>query len=320
MQLDKYEEKQVVQISELQATSNQLASVAKTIEITDSESLVEANKLIKDINAHKKLVETKRLELTQPLNNVIKQLIAKEKEVLLPLSEGKAEVGSKILDYNAEIERKRLEEERRIEKITDTIHDMFDMRVTIPATIDEMGASLKSYFSELPEADQNNPLIKVAFMTTVGKLTDRKNQLIEEERAAAERKRQEEEAARLAEEAKKQSAEEARIAAERKEIEDQKRAIEEEKLQMERDKAEIEHQKELQKAEAEALKLQKASKKEAAAAPKTNAVTSVKFEIIDEDKVDRAFCSPDEKKIREYIRLGMTEIAGVRIFTETKVR
>lgn len=320
MELEKFETKQVAAISQLQEVSNELLADAKERVIADDTDLKAANELVKRMNAHKKLVETKRLDLTQPLNNVIKQLIAKEKEVLLPLSEGKSAISTKILDYSEEIERKRIEEQHRIEKIVDTIIDHYDMRVTDVKKVDEAGAKLKEYYQKLPEADQNNPSVKVAFMTTVGNLTDRKNRILEEERAEAERIRQAEEQKRLDAERAKQSEEEARIAAERKKVDDEKRAIEEEKLQMEREKAEIEHQKELQKAEAEQLKREKEEAKKAAARPKTNQVTSTKFEITDESVVDRIYCSPDEKLIREAIKLGVKNIAGVRIYEETKVR
>src|SRR4051812_19442663 len=117
MELEKFEKKQVAEISELQATSDQLKSVARSIIVKDTDTLKEANQLVKDINAHKKMVKEKRLALTQPLDAVVKQLIAKEKEVLLPLDEGKSEISTKILDYQEEVERKRLEEERRIQAI-----------------------------------------------------------------------------------------------------------------------------------------------------------------------------------------------------------
>lgn len=317
MELEKFEQKQVAEISELQQTSNELFKAAEDLKVTDDESLKQANGLIKDINAHKKTTQEKRLALTQPLNNVIKQLIIKEKEVLHPLDSAKTHLSSEILDYQEEVERKRREEAERIEKICETMIDMFDMRVTQVETIDKTGANLKEYYEALPDEDKNNPVIKVAFMETVGKLSDHKNQIIEEERAEAERKRQAEEQKCLDEERAKQSEEEARIAAERKAIEDEKRAIEEEKARIEREKAELERQKEIAKAEKEAAKLQKSSK---GSTIKTNAVEVTKFEIIDENAVDRIWCSPDEKKIREGIKNGMKSIQGVRIYTEKKVR
>lgn len=320
MELEKFEAKQVAAISKLQEVSNELQVKAKEAVVTDDASLKTANMLVKDINAHKKLVKEQRLALTQPLNNVVNQLIAKEKEVLLPLDEGKSEISTKILDYSAEVERKRLEEIERVITITDKIESYFSSILSSAAKVDGRGKELKEYFTSLSEDDQNNPSVKVAFMTTVGKLTDRKNQIIEEERAEAERTRQAEEQKRLDAERAKQSEEEARIAAERKQVEDEKRAIEEEKAQMIRDKEELERQKEIQKAEAEALKLEKEAAKVAAARPKTNQITSTKFEIVDADAVMRDLCSPDEKKIREAIKLGIEDIAGVRIFEETKVR
>ena len=319
-QLEKFEQKQVAQISALQVASNELKVRADGVVISDDDSLKEANALIKEINAHKSDVKAKRLALTKPLNNVIDQLIAKEKEVLLPLDEGKTEVSDKIITYSEEVERKRIAEINRVNDIVGDLEHFASSFMETPEEVDMNGAGLKEAFEKLPEADKNNPSIKVAFMSTVGKLTDRKNAIIEEQRAEAERVRQAEEQKKLDAEREKQTAEENRLAEERRQNEAEKRELEEQKLQMQRDKEELERQKEIQKAEAEALKIEKANAKAVKAAPKTNKVTSTKFEITDESAVDRIYCSPDEKLIREAIKLGVKNIAGVRIYEETKVR
>lgn len=44
-----------------------------------------------------------------------------------------------------------------------------------------------------------------------------------------------------------------------------------------------------------------------------------KFEITNPKKVPREFCSPDEKKIRQATKQGVTEIPGVKIWEETQV-
>lgn len=319
-QLDKFEQKQVAKISELQARSNELQAKAYELVITSDEDVKTAREVIKEINAHKKEVSEKRLAYTQPLNNIVAQLIAKEKEVLLPLDEGKTDISDKIIAYSEEVERKRKEEAERIDTINDTIIDHYNMQAATVEEVDTAGANLKKYFEELSEADKNNPTLKVSFMTTVGRLTDRKNQIIEDARIEAERVRQAEEQAKLDAEREKQTAEENRLAEERLANEEAKRQIEADKLQMQRDKEELERQKEIQKAEAEALKLEKAEARKVKAAPKTNQVTTTKFEITDESAVDRIYCSPDEKLIREAIKLGVKNIAGVRIYEEKKVR
>lgn len=321
MELEKFEQKQVAAISVLQAKSNELKLKADSIDVNDEEGLKLANQLVKDINAHKKDVKEKRLALTQPLNNVVNQLIAKEKEVLLPLDEGKTEVSEKILDYSAEVERKRAEEVARIEEIQNNMRVTSDTDIPDVSTADSLGAHIKKFYEDLSEEDQGNPAIKVTFMTSINFISEAKNRIIEEEKAEAERKRQAEEQKRLDEAAAKQSAEEQRIAAERKEVEDQKRQIEEDKAQMIRDKEELERQKEIQKAEAEALKAEKAQAKLTKAAPKSNIITNTKFEIINPSAVPYIYCSPDEKKIRQAIYDGYGEnILGVRIYEETKVR
>lgn len=42
-----------------------------------------------------------------------------------------------------------------------------------------------------------------------------------------------------------------------------------------------------------------------------------KFEIVDPSSVPRELCSPDEKIIRAFIKTGMREMAGLRIWEET---
>jgi hypothetical protein len=44
------------------------------------------------------------------------------------------------------------------------------------------------------------------------------------------------------------------------------------------------------------------------------------FEIIDATMVPIEYCSPDEKKIRDAIRMGIREVKGVRIFEEMSTR
>ena len=50
------------------------------------------------------------------------------------------------------------------------------------------------------------------------------------------------------------------------------------------------------------------------------AVTIWDFEIINENEIPREICSPDLKKIREAIRMGIREIKGCKIFEKTEIR
>lgn len=43
------------------------------------------------------------------------------------------------------------------------------------------------------------------------------------------------------------------------------------------------------------------------------------FEILDENKIPREFCSPDKQKIRDAVKQGIREMAGCRIFEDTQV-
>ena len=44
------------------------------------------------------------------------------------------------------------------------------------------------------------------------------------------------------------------------------------------------------------------------------------FEVENTDALPRSYMIPDEKKIREAVRLGIREIAGVKIFQKEQIR
>lgn len=137
-----------------------------------------------------------------------------------------------------------------------------------------------------------------------------------------------EEEARLAREAEENArkAEEERI---RKEEEEKlKNASEEEAKKIEDDRIAREFEAEKQAKIAEQKKLEEKqnaelqrSAVEANAGVKPKGLRKVtKFEIVDATKVPRAFCSPDEAKIRESVKNGVTVIEGVRIWVEDAVQ
>lgn len=320
MDIQKYSDKQVQKISEFQLKANSLLTDAKALTVSNTESLKNANDKIKDINAYKKEVSEARLSLTKPMNDVIAQLISKEKEILLPLDEAKNTLSKSILDYNAEVERKRLEELNRIDDITGEMRDFYDFRITDASLVDKAGKELKEYYESLDVIDQGNPIIKATFLTVIGQLSTQKAKIEEDERIEKENQRQIEEQRKLDEAAKVQSAEEARIAKEQAELEREQRELENQKLQIERDKQDLANQKAIHDAEVEQAKLDKLNAKTVKSSPKSNIVTLTKFEIVDESLVDRSLCSPDDKKIREVIKAGAKELAGIRIYTESKVR
>lgn len=301
----KFEEKMLKQVSPLEQTSVGLLKKAKAQKITDNGSLARAVAVKKEINAHGKLIKDSRLDLTRPLDDMKKLIMNKEAEVTAPLDEAKSIVSDKVLAYEEELERIAREEESRIQAILDDLSVSVFMLNT-PKGVDTQGAYIKKVFSELSKVDQANADIKLAFRSSVDALTTRKANLEEEERQQAERER-------LAKVAAEQSKEAAKLEREKAAIEAEDRRIQAEK---ERQQRELERQ----QLEAEAADQRKAEEKLAKDKPKANIATITEFEIENPYQVDRKYCSPDNVKIRQAIKDGETNIAGVRIFQTKQVR
>lgn len=304
--LNKFEEKMLKEVSPLEQQS--VALLEKTTQlpaVTDDATLSKAVAIKKEINAHSKLVKDSRLALTRPLDDMKQTIMLKEKEVMLPLEKAKADVSEKILTYEEELERLRMEEENRIDQVLDSI----SVAVWVYKTVDDInarGAQIKEAFSKLGTKDQENAKVKLAFQASVDALTTRKANLEEEERQRVEREQ-------LAKEAEKQSAERAKLDRERAEIKRKEREIQAER---ERQQRELERQ-ELERKAEEQRKAEATAEK---ARPKSNIATITEFKIEMPNLVARIYCSPDEKLIRAAIKNGVTEIAGVRVFQTKKVR
>lgn len=303
--LVKFEEKMLKQVSPLEATSMELLTKAEGQSVTDDKTLKDAVVLKKEINAHAKLVKETRTDLTKPLDDLKKKIMNREAEILLPVEKAKTNIADKILTYEEELERIRLIEEERVAAILQTLTvEVWSLQTA--KEVDTKGKQLKDSFAKLSAEDQASADFKLAFRQSVDALTTRKSNLEEEERQRVERER-------LAKEAESQSAERAALERERAAIAEQERQILAEK---ERQQREIERQ----MLEDEALQQRKAELAAEKARPKSNIATITEFEITDPYSVDHKYCSPDDKKIRQAIKDGATEIAGVRIFQTKKVR
>ncbi len=286
-ELETFTEQQIAQIEPLMATSVQLAAGVDTVEITDDTTLKEANSLKKDLNNHTRLVKEMRLDLTRPLDEVTKAMIAKEREILAPVEEGKARLSDKILAYTDEVERKRYEEDARIQKIVDEIENLYRPGMT-KGQVETARAAAKKIVAEIAESDGKLPRINLALLTLSNKLKERATDIEIEEQRAQHQKLQDDEQ---------------RVADERRRLEARKEAQRLEEARIEAEKA-------VAKAERDR--------------PKSNIVELYEFEIINADMVYRGLCSPDEKKIRAWIKNVDKDvepiIPGIRIFKTRKAR
>ncbi len=303
--LQQFEEKMLKQVSPLEKKSIELLAKATKQTVKDNGSLALAIAVKKEIKAHSTLIKDSRMSLTRPLDDMKKLIMAKEDEVTAPLDKAQTTIKDKILAYEEELERIALVEENRMTEVFNSIEVAVYKLETIAET-DAKGKEVKQNFAKLSEADQNNARVKLVFRQSIDALTTHRSNLEEEERQRIERER-------LAKLAEKQNAAQAQLERQKAAQEAEERRLQ---AEADRQKRELERQ----TFEAEALEQRKAEQATNKEKPKSNIATVTEFEIENPFAVDRKYCSPDNVKIRQAIKDGETDIAGVRIFQTKKVR
>jgi colicin import membrane protein len=112
---------------------------------------------------------------------------------------------------------------------------------------------------------------------------------------------------------RKKLEEQAKLEEARQEIEVKKREMEAESKRIEEDRKKLEEQKKLEEERIKREQLEKENK--------VKGLRSVwKYEITDEDKIPREYCSSDSKKINEAIKKGITKIEGINIYQSKDIR
>lgn len=270
------------------ATGNKLKAEAEGLSVERADDIEIANRTFKHAQALEIKIETSRKDIVFPFNDFVKQINTLAKEVAKPTIEAKLIVSQKLLAYKEKLETIRLQEAEK-ERLR----------------LEEQ--RLKE------EAERKAREVEEARLRK-----------IEEDKLEVIRKQQEEERLKIAREqdANKRAQQEI----EAKKLEEQ-RKIEEERINIERQKRELEEQQkeiEKQKADMEAAELKKQQERKQEEIDAANKVKGVRkeivFDIIDEDKVPRAYCSPDDKKIRAAIKLGLKEIEGLKIYTKGRIQ
>lgn len=105
--------KQIQAISPLKIKSNELLERAKNVKVETAEDVKTAKEIIKDITAHKKSTEELRKNFTRQLDDVKKQFISAERDILAPAEDARGIVANEILAFErAEEEKKKREAER----------------------------------------------------------------------------------------------------------------------------------------------------------------------------------------------------------------
>jgi hypothetical protein len=281
-QLEQYTETALAEVSPLLSVSQQLHSTAAGLTVDNDSMLAQANVLKKEINTHTKRVKDMRLDLTRPVDAFKDAMIAKEREILQPAEEAKRLLSNGIIAYEEQLEKKRAVENERLTTLENEILGHYKPGMTL-RQIETARKRGKEYITDLPRADSELPRVKLALMTLSERLTARERDIAVEVQRAKKTKIDTE-------------AEQAQIEAAGREAK--------------------------QRLEAAELEADKAAMLAERSRPKSNIVETVEFEITDPAAIWFELCSPDERKIRAYIKEhGATaEIPGVRIFTTKKAR
>jgi len=264
----------------------ELKAKAESMQITTAEEVMIANGTLKEVQSLEKEIEGKREEMKKPFLEMGRQIDTLAKQASFPVLEAKQIIKTKIVKYNEIQEQKRLEAER-IER----------------QRLEELRLKEEAERKAKAEAERK--------------------QREEEERKLAEQRKALEEAQAKAkaeqDETKRQLAEmEAKQLEEQKKIDEAKIRLEQEQRDLEAEKARIEADK---KAEADRLALEEQKKKELESVVEVKGIRTIwDFEIVDDNKVAREFCSADAKKIRQAVKNGIRIIDGVRIFSRQDVR
>ena len=175
-QLQTYVDSQIAEISPYKVKSNGLLTDAELQDVTDAKSAKEAAVLRKSITAHKKLVADARMDITRQFDDVKKQFIKAEKDVLEPAEEAQELIQGKMLAYEEEEVKRLVAEEERVATIT----DMFYVAVDILDSTEEVShwiADIERVNESLPPDDRELPQVKLAYAEAKNALLQRKDEL-----------------------------------------------------------------------------------------------------------------------------------------------
>lgn len=170
--LQQFVDTELVQLSPIEEKSIELKAKADSTNVQDDTSLAEAVKLRKEITSHITGTSKLRLEITRPLDNVKDQFIQGERRVLAVAEVAKTELGKKIMAYEEQKAEQARKEAARIADIISHFSVDEALRTKKITPIDERGKELKKFYSELAEADQENPQVKLAFTQAINELLE----------------------------------------------------------------------------------------------------------------------------------------------------
>lgn len=270
-----------------EAKGIEIKNRASEVVIKTPEDLQPANWIFKECQTIEKETEDLRVWLTKPLNDEVKKINNFAKEILMPIEEAKVLVKGKILLYNEEQEKIRMEEAEKERK-----------------RLEEIRLKEEAERKVREEEERKIREAEEAKLEAIRKQQEEERKKIEAEQNENKRKEMEIERRKLEEQAK--------IEKEKMEIERKVREMEAERKRIEEERAEMERQKVLEE--------ERKKKERQEQIYKVKGVRSrMTYEIIDEEKIPRQYCSSDSKKINEAIKKGIREIEGLKIFEQKTI-
>jgi hypothetical protein len=286
----------ITAIEPIVTESKEFLDIAKKVKIIDEQSHFEAAKIKKTLTTFLVNAKDRRLSITKKARDIVTALNDLAEKALAPALEAKELIVKEIIDYEIKLEHARQVEALRIALINQ-VFITGKVKETIELNF-EMIEKIEAYFKTLAPKDQANPEIAQACHSLlqrvnieISNLKEREAQKIEQARLAELKAINDTQAVELAKKMAEQAELQRKIFAENQKLEDVRIAqnLEQEKLK------------------AQAVKL---------IMPTTGIRAYTKFEIIDASLVPRQYCSPDQTLINQALKLGIKEIAGLRIFTE----
>jgi hypothetical protein len=173
-----------------------LLKTVSILVIREEKDVEFATGILKNCQTTEKNLEAKRIEITKPLNDFLKEVNQLFKDTGIPLSKAKAMLKEKMVAFHAEVERKRIEEQKKRDE---------EERLRLKKIEDER---IAREHEEIKKREEEEKALKEKKLTP-------EQQKIEEEKIKAEQQK------RLEEEEKKRIAEEERVAEEKRKAEEE---------------------------------------------------------------------------------------------------
>lgn len=147
---------------ELKIISRNLKTNAEELTIDGEAGVKEAKALKKQITAYTKDVASKRLNFTRQLDQIKKNAMDLEREIISDAKDADEIVRSKMLAYEQKLEDERRAEEARLSEIAKNITaeiQVLSPKITDENTLAEAKALVEERFSKVDELDRVTPIL-----------------------------------------------------------------------------------------------------------------------------------------------------------------